>query len=51
MTDRPGFPMTTKMKPPELSVITDVTDSYEILARASRQAGFPELAEGWGEQR
>ena len=30
--------MTTKMKPPELSVITDVTDSYEILARASRQA-------------
>ena len=38
MTDRPGFPMTTKMKPPELSVITDVTDSYEILARATRQA-------------
>jgi predicted TIM-barrel fold metal-dependent hydrolase len=30
--------MTTKMKPPELSVITDVTDSYEILARATRQA-------------
>jgi hypothetical protein len=30
--------MTTKMKPPELSVITDVTDSYEILARAARQA-------------
>jgi predicted TIM-barrel fold metal-dependent hydrolase len=30
--------MTTTMKPPELSVITDVTDSYEILARATRQA-------------
>ncbi len=30
--------MTTRMKPPELSVITDVTDSYEILARATRQA-------------
>ena len=30
--------MTTQMKPPELSVITDVTDSYEILARAARQA-------------
>jgi predicted TIM-barrel fold metal-dependent hydrolase len=26
------------MKPPELSVITDVTDSREILARATRQA-------------
>jgi predicted TIM-barrel fold metal-dependent hydrolase len=26
------------MKPPELSVITDVTDSREILARAARQA-------------
>jgi uncharacterized protein len=26
------------VKPPELSVITDVTDSYEILARATRQA-------------
>jgi predicted TIM-barrel fold metal-dependent hydrolase len=30
--------MTTNVKPPELSVITDVTDSYEILARATRQA-------------
>jgi hypothetical protein len=30
--------MTTSVKPPELSVITDVTDSYEILARATRQA-------------
>jgi uncharacterized protein len=30
--------MTTSVKPPELSVITDVTDSYEILARAARQA-------------
>jgi len=30
--------MTTRMKPPELSVITDSTDSYEILARATRQA-------------
>ena len=30
--------MTTQMKPPELSVITDSTDSYEILARATRQA-------------
>jgi predicted TIM-barrel fold metal-dependent hydrolase len=30
--------MTTQVKPPELSVITDVTDSYEILARAARQA-------------
>jgi hypothetical protein len=30
--------MTTKMKPPELSVITDVTDSYEVLARATRQS-------------
>jgi hypothetical protein len=30
--------MTTNVKPPELSVITDVTDSREILARASRQA-------------
>jgi predicted TIM-barrel fold metal-dependent hydrolase len=30
--------MTAKVKPPELSVITDVTDSYEILARATRQA-------------
>ncbi|HEY1541277.1 MAG TPA: amidohydrolase family protein [Xanthobacteraceae bacterium] len=27
-----------RTKPPELSVITDVTDSYEILARATRQA-------------
>jgi uncharacterized protein len=30
--------MTTTVKPPELSIITDVTDSYEILARATRQA-------------
>ena len=30
--------MPTSVKPPELSVITDVTDSYEILARAARQA-------------
>jgi len=30
--------MTTNVKPPELSVITDVTDSYEILARATRQS-------------
>ena len=30
--------MTTRIKPPELSVITDSTDSYEILARATRQA-------------
>ncbi len=30
--------MTTSVKPPELSVITDVTDSCEILARATRQA-------------
>jgi predicted TIM-barrel fold metal-dependent hydrolase len=30
--------MTTSVKPPELSVITDVTDSYEILARARSQA-------------
>ena len=30
--------MTTRMKPPELSIITDSTDSYEILARATRQA-------------
>jgi predicted TIM-barrel fold metal-dependent hydrolase len=30
--------MTTRMKPPELSVITDATDSYEILARATRQS-------------
>ena len=29
---------TSRTKPPELSVITDVTDSYEILARATRQA-------------
>jgi predicted TIM-barrel fold metal-dependent hydrolase len=29
---------TSNVKPPELSVITDVTDSYEILARATRQA-------------
>ena len=29
---------TSRVKPPELSVITDVTDSYEILARATRQA-------------
>ena len=29
---------TNRVKPPELSVITDVTDSYEILARATRQA-------------
>jgi hypothetical protein len=29
---------TSRAKPPELSVITDVTDSYEILARATRQA-------------
>jgi len=29
---------TSRTKPPELSVITDVTDSYEILARAARQA-------------
>jgi predicted TIM-barrel fold metal-dependent hydrolase len=29
---------TSHTKPPELSVITDVTDSYEILARATRQA-------------
>jgi hypothetical protein len=28
----------SRTKPPELSVITDVTDSYEILARATRQA-------------
>jgi uncharacterized protein len=30
--------MPTSVKPPELSVITDVTDSYEILARAACQA-------------
>jgi hypothetical protein len=30
--------MPPSVKPPELSVITDVTDSYEILARATRQA-------------
>jgi uncharacterized protein len=29
---------TNRVKPPELSVITDTTDSYEILARATRQA-------------
>jgi uncharacterized protein len=29
---------TNSVKPPELSVITDKTDSYEILARATRQA-------------
>jgi predicted TIM-barrel fold metal-dependent hydrolase len=29
---------TSRVKPPELSVITDVTDSYDILARATRQA-------------
>jgi predicted TIM-barrel fold metal-dependent hydrolase len=29
---------TNRVKPPELSVITDATDSYEILARARRQA-------------
>jgi hypothetical protein len=28
----------SNVKPPELSVITDTTDSYEILARATRQA-------------
>jgi predicted TIM-barrel fold metal-dependent hydrolase len=29
---------TSRTKPPELSIITDVTDSYEILARATHQA-------------
>ncbi len=42
MTGHPGGVLrimsTSRTKPPELSVITDVTDSYEILARATRQA-------------
>ena len=38
MNHQPMHAMPTSVKPPELSVITDVTDSYEILARATRQA-------------
>src|ERR1700755_1031726 len=37
LTRFPDMPP-SRTKPPELSVITDVTDSYEILARATRQA-------------